>query len=94
MEYDSKENVWRVVSSCQRSLGLFKSLVGWRGRVFVSGYAEDTHDEVYYMWMPPPICGSEAEAQRGERSGKWDAIDRPQQYSPDQYIDFELTVEV
>ena len=65
--------------------------------MFVSGYAEDTGVEVFYMWTPsppPPICGSEAEAQRGERSGKWDAIDRPQQYSPDQYIDFELTVEV
>ena len=97
MEYDSKEKVWRAVSSIPETLGRFTSLVGWCDRVFVSGYAEDTGVEVFYMWTPsppPPICGSEAEAQRGERSGKWDAIDRPQQYSPDQYIDFELTVEV
>lgn len=55
--YDSRENVWRSVTSLPSKLGTITCCTPWRDRIFV-GAVESSN--VFYMWKPPhKECGAE-----------------------------------
>ena len=99
MEYDSKENVWRVVSSIPERLALFGTItfrVAWRDRIFLGAIGPD-HEPLFYMWKPPPIQ-SETGAQ-AEAFGEWVAIEKHQHFhlglaDPETIDMFAVTVEI